>query len=76
MDKAIYDSVQIGERFRHVDGFTDRFSTVIDKVTDRWGRHLKVQMEDGTTGTVHSFDLDTPRGTSRKIGHYLMRTIN
>lgn len=34
---------------------SDFMGTVIEKVENRFGKHLVVKLQDGTTDTVHSF---------------------
>lgn len=70
MDKETFDSVEIGEKVDSWDGFGGRRrSTVMAKVEDRWGRHLKAKFdnpEDGEWTTVHGF-------TKVGIGHYRVK---
>jgi DNA-binding transcriptional regulator YdaS (Cro superfamily) len=64
MDESTFNSIKIGETIHSVDGHgSPRVSTVVGKVTDRWGRHLQIKFQDGTEDTVHSF-------TKVGIGHY------
>lgn len=60
---------QAGQRVGSVDGPCvdprDNAGTVLCQVTDRWGTHALVLMDNGTTTKVHSL-------TERGIGWYAL----
>lgn len=64
----IFD-VDIGDKVGAVDGPgqrpEDNVFAIVEKVKDRWGRHLRIRNEQGREETVHSF-------TDRGIGWYYL----
>lgn len=46
----------VGFSGMHGQGSAYRAGTVVEHVTDRWGTHLKVQMDDGSVNKVPSLN--------------------
>lgn len=50
-----YEQVRLGDRIKLNSGVGSRFGQVYAKCQDRWGRYLRVKLDDFTFETVHGF---------------------
>lgn len=63
INDLVVGSRVVGFSGMHGQGPEHRSGVVTEHVTDRWGSHLKVQMDDGSEDSVHSL-----RGTATLKG--------